>query len=389
MKLYWPDDLPLSRFMDEFWQKKPVFIEGAFPQLTELITADELAGLACEDEIESRIVIEQGADNKWLVEHGPFAEERFSELPESHWTLLVQDVDKHIPDARELVAQFNFLPKWRIDDLMVSYAADQGSVGPHTDSYDVFLIQLQGERLWKLSDKQYSDTDLIDNCDIRVLKDYRTSEQFLLKPGDMLYLPPQIGHWGIAQGECMTGSVGFISPKQNELFNSWADHISEGLTDNSRYQDPEIFATDNPGLITHEAISKISHLLGQAIYTNPDYITRWFGEMISEAKPHLILDVPPDLEFNTDKFKKNHQELAFCRHPYLRIFYSLTDEGLILFANGESFDLSIETEPFVRFICEHDDYPENCFAQWLDNDECMACLVMLINRGYIVQHEKD
>jgi len=172
--------------------------------------------MACEEGIESRLIIGTADNSHWSVEHGPLNEERFGSLPDQYWTILVQDVDKYLPKAAALVDQFRFLPSWRIDDLMISYAEDQGSVGPHTDSYDVFLIQLQGKRLWKISDKIYTDDDLIADSEIRVLDNFEQSEEWLLKPGDILYLPPHIAHWGIAQGPCMTGSVGF-QPKPGTI----------------------------------------------------------------------------------------------------------------------------------------------------------------------------
>ena len=177
MKLTWPSDLSLEQFLSDYWQKQPCIIRQAFDAPIDLLTPEDLAGMACEDGIESRLIIEDQKNSRWSVEHGPIDEDRFSSLPETHWTLLVQDVDKYLPQAAAVVDQFRFIPSWRIDDLMISYAEDQGSVGPHTDSYDVFLIQLQGERLWKISDKDYGDEDLIADSEIRVLKHFDQSAE--------------------------------------------------------------------------------------------------------------------------------------------------------------------------------------------------------------------
>jgi len=273
-------------FLEDYWQKKPLLINKAFPGPVDLVSADELAGLSCEEAIESRIIIQDKSAGSWQLEHGPFDEERFATLPDDHWTLLVQDIDKHLPDAARFLQQFNFIPRWLVDDLMISYAADQGSVGPHTDSYDVFLIQLQGNRLWQISDTKYTDADLLTDSEVKVTKHFNVSEQWLLQPGDMLYLPANTGHWGIAQGECLTGSVGFASPKHSELFSSWADYMIEKIPGDSFYQDPDISHTESPALIDQATIAKVTSILQTCISIDPDQITTWFGRMISESKPH-------------------------------------------------------------------------------------------------------
>ncbi|MBE9564808.1 MAG: cupin domain-containing protein, partial [Proteobacteria bacterium] len=157
-------EISVDDFLKDYWQKKPLLIRNAFSDMRSLISADELAGLACEQHINSRIVLEKSGDRNWQVEHGPFDESRFSELPETHWSLLVSDVEKHVPETKSLLKAFRFIPDWRVDDLMVSYAPTGGSVGAHTDAYDVFLIQLSGQRLWKISEHYpeeiLNDTDL-------------------------------------------------------------------------------------------------------------------------------------------------------------------------------------------------------------------------------------
>ena len=177
MILKWPTNLSVETFLSDYWQKRPCLIRNAFDPSISLITPDELGGMACEEGVESRLIIGTADNAHWSVEHGPLDEERFSSLPDQYWTVLVQDVDKYLPDAAALVDEFRFLPSWRIDDLMISYAEDQGSVGPHTDSYDVFLVQLQGVRLWKVSNKTYSDSDLIPDCEIRVLSNFQQTDE--------------------------------------------------------------------------------------------------------------------------------------------------------------------------------------------------------------------
>ena len=390
MKLKWPSDLSVNRFLSEYWQKKPCIIRNAFDISNDLISPEELGGMACEDGIESRLIREDTRNHKWTVEHGPFSEDVFNDLPDSHWTILVQDVDKYIPQAAGVVDQFRFLPSWRIDDLMISYAEDQGSVGPHTDSYDVFLIQLQGERLWKISDKKYSDDDLIADSEIRVLKNFEQTEEWLLKPGDMLYLPPHIAHWGISQGTCMTGSVGFISPSQEQLFNAWADFNGENLPGDCVYEDKDINATHHPGEIDDQAINRVTKILKQSIDTSPDAIRRMLGQLVSETKPSLSDTMQAlEREISTDELFQKLSSSTYYPHPGLRLFYSLSDnqQDLLLFANGETFELSSDLLPFVQLLTEYAEYTPAMLEEWVSNRSAAGILTILINRGYIVEDD--
>jgi 50S ribosomal protein L16 3-hydroxylase len=220
--------LPIDRdtFLRDYWQKQPLLMRGALDPGLFSVPPDELAGLACEPDIESRLVIEHG-ERHWTVEHGPLDEGRFALLPTSHWTLLVQDVDKHRDDVAALLDHFDFVPGWRIDDIMISYATDGGGVGPHTDSYDVFLMQAQGRRRWRISDADYSEDDLLPNQPLRILSSFETTEDWLVAPGDVLYLPPGVAHWGSADGDCMTYSLGFRAPQRQELLAEWLHHCAD------------------------------------------------------------------------------------------------------------------------------------------------------------------
>ena len=389
MTLYWPDNISTNIFLKDYWQKKPLLIRNGFSNKIDFISPDELAGLACEEEIESRIITGDHKSKNWTLTHGPFKEDYFSCLPESAWTLLVQDVDKHLPEAAAFLKHFDFIPKWRIDDLMISYAEDQGSVGPHTDSYDVFLVQLQGERLWKLSDQQVTDDDLLEDCDVRVLKEFETSHEWLMKPGDVLYLPPGIPHWGIAQGECMTGSIGFISPKQDQMFHSWADFIAERLPTHKHYSDPDISATSEPYLVDSKAIEKAAALLRETIDTDSSTLTRWFGQMVSASKPHLEIEKPHSLLLENE-LKDYLVNTDLIKHPYLRMFYSQSHNNLVLlFAQGESYELASDNNDFVRFLCQNHEFLKGSLSAWMDNQDCTQCLLSLINQGYLMPYDED
>ena len=198
--------MPVAKFLRDYWQKKPLLVRGAFPGFRDPISPDELAGLACEDGVESRIVREKGK-TPWEVTWGPHEESRFTKLPERGWTVLVQEVNRWVPEAALLLDCFAFIPNVRVDDVMVSYAVPGGNVGPHLDSYDVFLVQGQGKRRWKFHTKPTKDVELVPDLDLRVLARFRPDVDEVLEPGDMLYLPPGFAHHGVAVTPCLTYSI--------------------------------------------------------------------------------------------------------------------------------------------------------------------------------------
>ena len=221
--------ISLKTFLSEYWQKKPLVIRQALPDFVNPLSPDELAGLALEEEIESRLVFET-PDKKpyWHLKSGPFFENDFNTLPKTHWTLLVQGVDRIIPEVYELLDHFNFIPQWRIDDVMISYAALNGSVGPHYDNYDVFLYQAKGRREWSLTTQNCNTENYIKDLELRIMNQFDIEERFILEEGDMLYLPPHVGHYGISlSDECMTYSFGYRSYQGQELWDSLGDYLSE------------------------------------------------------------------------------------------------------------------------------------------------------------------
>lgn len=231
--------LSANDFLDSHWQRKPLLVRQALPNYNSPIDADELAGLALEPEVESRLVVEQGATGPWELRHGPFTEQDFQNLPSSHWTLLVQAADLWVPQVAELLEHFSFLPRWRLDDVMISYAAIQGSVGPHFDQYDVFLLQVEGERRWQVDGGCDAASPLLEGTDLRILAEFESQQEWLLQPGDMLYLPPGLAHWGVAQNPGLTYSVGFRSPDMAEMLGELAMELA-AAPDAPHYIDPPL-----------------------------------------------------------------------------------------------------------------------------------------------------
>jgi len=207
-----PLGMPPARFLRDYWQKRPLLIRAGFPNFHKCIFPEDLAGLACEEAALSRIVLHDAKRDRWTLRNGPFAKADFAKLPKTHWTLLVQDVDKWDMDVAALLDRFDFIPSWRVDDVMVSYATDGGGVGPHVDNYDVFLVQGLGQRRWRISSDPRAPKTFRANTDLKLLREFVPTHDWTVEPGDVLYLPPGVPHDGVAVGSCMTFSVGMRAP---------------------------------------------------------------------------------------------------------------------------------------------------------------------------------
>lgn len=325
-------DLPISQFLAEFWQKKPLLCRQTFPQFVSPLSPEELAGFSLEEEVHSRLVVEKPG-NKWEVKHGPFKEKVFSKLPASKWTLLVQHVDVLNEEVNALLSAFRFIPNWRLDDIMISYAADQGSVGPHFDYYDVFLLQAAGKRRWKIGQRCDSNTPLLPNQDMKILADFQQEDEFVLEPGDMLYLPPGIAHWGIAEGECMTISIGFRAPSHADLLLEIAQDIASELSEDQRYCDPDLAPQDNPGEINGSVIEDVYKTL-QELINDKQKLADIFGRLMTEPK-HT-----PDFVFEPTVNDTDANNTGSRLAPTARCAWTGTEERVNLFVNGESWSCS-------------------------------------------------
>jgi 50S ribosomal protein L16 3-hydroxylase len=273
--------LSAAEFLAEYWQRKPLLVRQALPGAAGLISPDELAGLSLESDVESRLIRQEG--DRWHMEKGPLAASRFETLPDSHWTLLVQAVDQQVPACAEILSRFDFLPQWRIDDLMISYAADQGSVGPHFDYYDVFLIQGSGSREWRLGQHCDEDTPLKPGQPLKLLTSFAESGRFLLQPGDMLYLPPGLAHWGVAQGECTTLSVGFRALSVPEFTDAFSDFVRHRIPEHSRFSDPGRPPQKSTALLANSDMAAIRRSM-TALIEDDGFFRSFLGELLSAPK---------------------------------------------------------------------------------------------------------
>lgn len=278
-----------QQFLDEYWQKKPLLIRNAVPGFKGLLTPAQTKQLACDDDVESRLVCASGGheDGGWQMLNGPL---RKRDFPKSGaWTVLVQGLNLCLDEADELLRQFAFIPFTRLDDLMVSYATDGGGVGPHFDSYDVFLLQGLGQRRWQVSAQK--NLELVEGAPLRILNNFKPSQEWILEAGDMLYLPPKYAHNGVAIGECMTYSIGFRAPSARELSSAFLAFLEEKLALEGLYADPDLRATPTPARIPDEMAERVTEMLSRIRWAQRD-VTEFLGQYLSEPKPHVFFDSP-------------------------------------------------------------------------------------------------
>jgi len=336
-------------FLKQYWQKRPLLIRAAFPGISPPLSAEELAGLACEEGVESRLVLQTRKAPGWQLRHGPFLHKDFTKLPKSRWTLLVQDVDKHVPGVAGLLDPFSFIPEWRIDDVMVSYAADGGSVGPHVDAYDVFLLQVEGMRRWDIS-TQPQKGRTTPGLELKQVQAFTAEESWLLMPGDMLYLPPGVAHHGVAFGECMTCSIGFRAPSQTEMLADFTVLLMEGTDAGAHYADPDLTPSANAGEITLEARARVRQMLRPQLRPSDDALDIWFGRFMTEPKPWLR-PVPPPRRTSSARFKAVLDKgRALAWHPAVRVAWFGARQTCHLFVDGKHYPLPERLAGFAELL---------------------------------------
>lgn len=270
-------------FLSRYWQRRPLLLRGAFPGFRDPVTPQKLAALACRAGVESRLVIEKGGARPWQVIHGPQSPRRLKGLPPSHWTLLVQEVNRHVPAVAALLDAFHFLPRWRVDDVMVSVAPPGGSVGPHLDSYDVFLLQGRGRRRWQIG--RPVSRELRPGLDLAILRRFACEQEAVLECGDMLYLPPGVAHHGVALDDCLTYSIGFRAPSHADLLIRHLQRRLEGLDRSLLYIDPQLRPELHPGAIDRKTVARLGRILKHACAPpRGASLDRFVGEMLTEPK---------------------------------------------------------------------------------------------------------
>jgi 50S ribosomal protein L16 3-hydroxylase len=371
--------MPPARFLRDYWQRHPLLVRGAFAPWREPLTPEDLAGLACEELALARLVRLDRANDVWSSEQGPFAEAIFPALPTTDWTLLVQDVDKWDADVRALLAPFDFLPRWRLDDVMVSFAASGGSVGAHLDHYDVFLIQGRGRRRWQIDVDPNAPRGFREDAPLKLLAQFSPSHDWVLEPGDMLYLPPEVPHHGVALDPCMTFSVGLRAPSEAEMLADLADHLGEHGDEARRFGDAGRDVARDPALIDIDSLQRARAHLQRALDLAPADFAAWFGGLVTRYRGAGLVAPPPKPLGAAALQKKLARGAQLQPHPFTRLAWLPQGRGALAFADGRAYPCSRAAAPV---LCGGQPLDAAAFAA-LDA-AAQALALDWINRGHLV-----
>jgi len=372
-------ELSVEKFLAEYWQKKPLLVRRALPAVKPPIAGDELAGLACEEGVESRLVIQDARSGQWELTHGPFSDETFAALPPTHWTLLVQAVDHWVPAAADFLSQFHFIPSWRVDDLMISYSGDKGGVGPHYDTYDVFLAQVSGRRQWEVGGLYDETSPRRPDTSVKILSEWEPEARWILEPGDLLYIPPRVGHSGIAVGEdSMTCSVGFRAPSHRDILLDFPESVGEQLSEEVRYADPDLVPQANPGQITPEAVKKVQHILTRYVEDH-DRLAQWFGRYMTS--PKYQDEERTQEHYDLEEVRKQLLSGAtFIRNEGSRFAFQEHGNELWLFVDGRQYTCSQILADLVKGLCAERILSSNLCVPSEQSD---SLLLDLLNHGSV------
>lgn len=380
-----PESFDVDLFLAEYWQKKPLLIRGN-GDFNDPLEPDELAGMACEEFIESRLILSDDKREHWTLQNGPFSETTLRELPESHWSLLIQAADQWDEGARALLESFDFIPRWRIDDLMISLASDGGGVGPHFDYYDVFLIQGLGKKRWRLGGQVNSNSPLLANTDLKLLAQFHTQEDWIVEPGDILYIPPNIAHYGEAIGTSITYSVGFRTPSVAEILDDVSNELIESLREDERYVDTAPQRPKRVGEISHSVHEQVLALLQQHLLKE-SAISRSFGKYMTQPKYPDLVETPAPLSCEQLHTLLN-EGVQLVRHPASRFAFTQRSNGSAeLFADGNSLQCPEAFSDALDSLCDPF-APELEWATLFGVDESNAQLILaLYNQGSLCPDE--
>ena len=320
----------VNTFLKKYWQKKPLLIRNAIENFQSPITEKDLFKIAQDEEAISRLI--EYKKDLWQVKYGPFKKSDFPKKKNAPWTILVQNINHHLSFANSFLNFFKFIPYARLDDLMVSYATKEGSVGPHFDSYDVFLFQAKGEREWRISEQKEFALD--KKSAIKIITNFKSKNSWVLKPGDMLYLPPNIGHWGISHSDdCLTYSIGFRAPDTFEIQSKFLDFIQDNLNVNKNdlYKDPNLKLQKNPAEINSSMINKIQQIINQLRW-NKNSINTFIGQLLTDPIETAIFQPPKPISLEI--FKKNLSNKTLVLNPKTRMLFIKNS----FYINGEFID---------------------------------------------------
>ncbi|NWL16465.1 cupin domain-containing protein [Pseudoalteromonas sp. Scap03] len=370
------NELSEQAFLNQYWQKKPLLIKRGFNDFKDPLDANELAGLAMEDSIESRIITNH--NQQWQSHQGPF--EDFEILTDEHATLLVQAVDHWHPEAAQLLEPFRFIPNWRIDDLMISYSTPGGGVGPHLDQYDVFIIQGEGKRHWRVGLPDASLKQFAQNKSLLQVEAFTAVIDCVLEPGDILYIPPGCPHEGYAIENALNYSVGFRAPNQQDLLSSFADHIIDTESGQKRYTDHTLALRDSKGELTQSEVDKVKTLM-QALIENDNLFKNWLGNTLSQPKHDMDL-APEENPFSTAEIMQQlENDVTFERVGGTRAIYQCIGDELLLSVNGENYPLPLSDLEAVKQLTDFIEFDSSLLNSTTPSLDFIETFTTLVNEG--------
>ena len=373
-------ELSAADFLSEYWQQRPLLLRQSMPGFHSPVAPDRLMEMACDEAVESRLILEKGGVQPWELRHGPFTPEVFDGLAQSHWTLLLQEMNKHLPEAAELMDRFAFIPSWRLDDVMISLSPPQGSVGPHADGYDVFLLQVQGRKRWRIASGDHGNRAWVPDLELRILQVFAPDEEWILEPGDMLYLPPGVAHHGIAEESGQTWSVGFRAPSHADMLSAMLEQAMERLDADSRYRDPGLVPPAHPAEIPAQVLADVERLM-QSLLEGTDP-AGWFGRLVTENRSGLAPE-PVETNLSAEQFRDRYQQgSALVRDPRARFAYVRRPAGgATLFVDGEAYELDSHGAFAAPLLAERPSLPWKDLSGGMNNASLLSALTDLYNQG--------
>ncbi|MGF1721274.1 cupin domain-containing protein [Vibrio kyushuensis] len=368
----------LDSFLTDYWHKKPTIIKGGFKNFIDPISPEELAGLTMEEEVDSRFV--SNLNDNWVAEHGPFDDSKFNQLPESHYQLIVQAANHWHAGVAQLTKPFESLPQWLFDDLMICYSAVGGGVGPHIDQYDVFIIQGSGKRHWRVGEKdvgQYKETQRTEA--LRQIEGFDAIIDDVLEPGDILYIPPGFPHEGVSLEPSMSYSMGYRSPKEQELISNFADYVLSHDMGDIHLHNPSMQSQDKHGELQSSDLTILTEMMTKA-FENPEMIKDFMGTMLSQSRHQLAL-YPPEEDWTSEEISiQLNGDTTFTKVAGLRALYN-ESEPCVAYIDGNMYKVATEQQDLLQRLCNHDTI---CMSD-LDRDfesADVSLITELVNKGY-------
>lgn len=376
-----------KEFLQQYWQKRPVLLPGFIPEFSDAISAEELAGLACEEFIESRLIT-QPESGHWQLHNGPFSESDFTALPNSNWTILVQAVDQWLGEVADIKTLFDFIPSWRVEDIMVSYATPGGGVGPHFDYYDVFLLQGLGKRRWQLGPRCNSEAQLKAGSELGILQNFEPAEEFQLSPGDALYIPPRFAHWGTAESDSLCYSIGFRAPSIAEMIEGFSDFLIKEQDPALRYEDNKLSPKHRKGQIELSSLEPSFHMLTERLNDKQKFVN-WFGCYTSQPKyPELVAPLEAELS-SSDFAHLVNAGVHLQRNPSSRFAFieSQNDLKTYCFVDGSMVTFPLESIESIALICSDTELSSTEVTKLCQQPIISELLRQLLNQGSLLLPE--